>query len=247
MFWANSQALKEAASQITPEHILRGVLKEDPQLFALIIPQNPKVANELERNLAGAMPSANESLKSITRLPAAKERDEGLRLSESAKEILRVAARERLRLGHRTVATQHLLLALAICPEPRKTWFSRTASQGNSVAKQFLAKSGLDAASIESATKGGIVTEQVSIFDEPISKLSAQLNALAELLLSRGVFTRTEFVALLDKNEGPITSDILLLPLIDALVEKGKLTQAEKVTLLDAKPSSGAEKSDSAR
>lgn len=38
-------------------------------------------------------------------------------------------------------------------------------------------------------------------------------------------------VALLDENAGPMTPTDYVLPLIDALVEKGKLAQSEKASL----------------
>src|SRR5580704_17834768 len=51
VFWANSRALQEDASEITAEHILYGVLQEDPELFALLVPENPKLASQIEESL----------------------------------------------------------------------------------------------------------------------------------------------------------------------------------------------------
>src|SRR6266852_9171079 len=52
VFWANSRALQEDASEITAEHILYGVLQEDPQLFALLVPESPQLASQIDRELS---------------------------------------------------------------------------------------------------------------------------------------------------------------------------------------------------
>jgi ATP-dependent Clp protease ATP-binding subunit ClpC len=109
IFWANSRALQEGAHEIAAEHILYGVLQEDPQLFALLAPNNPQLARQIE----GSLISNGE----VSKPPV---RTDVLRMSELAKEIIRVAAREKGRFGHRAVGTQHLLLAVLICPEKRK-------------------------------------------------------------------------------------------------------------------------------
>lgn len=75
------------------------------------------------------------------------------------------------------------------------------------------------------------MTSQTVTLDDPLLKLNAQLIALAELLAAKGVFARHEFVALLDRNEEPVTPEVFLLPLIEALVRKGKLTENEKAKL----------------
>jgi ATP-dependent Clp protease ATP-binding subunit ClpA len=221
VFWANSRAVQEDASEITAEHILYGVLQEDPQLFALLAPENPKLASQIE-----------ESLVANGEVSKPRARTEVLRLSEPAKEIIRIAVREKERLKHRAVGTQHLLLAVLIYPEKRKPLFRRTKPSGIAPATQFLKKHGVLAETVEAATKAGIVTSQAVALDDPLLKLNAQLSALAELLTAKGVFTRHEFVALLDQNEGPVTPEVFLSPLIDALIRKGKLTENEKSKLI---------------
>ncbi|MGH9864369.1 MAG: Clp protease N-terminal domain-containing protein, partial [Candidatus Acidiferrales bacterium] len=105
-------------SEVSAEHILLGVLREDPQLFVLLAPANANLVGEIEESLAtNAKASVTETRKQV------------LRLSKNAKEIIRVAARERVRLGHKSVGTQHLLLALLRCPEERTSWFRRLRRQ----------------------------------------------------------------------------------------------------------------------
>jgi ATP-dependent Clp protease ATP-binding subunit ClpA len=221
VFWANSRALHEGAAEITAEHILYGLLQEDPKLFTLLAPENPQLASQIE----GSLIAKGEVSK-----PRAQT--DVLRLSESAKEIIRVAVREKERLRHRAVATQHLLLAILICPEKTKSLFRRAKRLEISLARHALEKHGVLAETVEAATKAGIVTSQTVVLDDPLLKLNAQLSALAELLIAKGVFTRHEFVALLERKEEPVTPEVFLLPLIEALVRKGKLTKNEKAKLI---------------
>jgi len=226
VFRANAKALKDGAPEITAEHILYGLLGEDPRLFALVAPGRPNLVNEITQRLAVD-----------TNASQAKKRNEALQLSDGAKEIIRVAAREKERLGHSAVGTQHLLLALLICPETPRSRFRKARPQDCSVARQALTNCGLLTESVEAVTKQGLVTPQDYQLDDPLIRLNAQLATLADLLIAKGTFTRTEYVALLDQNAGPITPTDYVLPLIDALVERGKLAQDEKATLRAEQPS----------
>jgi len=221
VFWAKSRALQEGAAEMTSEHILYGLLQEDPKLFALLAPENPKLASQIEESLV-----ANGE---ASKPPA---RTEVLRLSELAQEIICVAVKEKERLRHRAVGTQHLLRAVLICPEKAKSLFHRAKPSEISVATLVLKKHGVLAETVETATKAGIVTSQAVALDDPLLKLNAQVSALAELLTAKGVFARHEFVALLDVNEEPVTPEVFLLPLIEALVRKGKLTEKEGAKLI---------------
>ncbi len=221
VFWANMRALQEDASEITAEHILYGVLQEDPELFALLVPQNPQLVSQIEASLV-----ANGEVSK------ARVRTEALRLSESAKEIIRVTIREKNRLGHRAAGTQHLLQAVLICPEKRKSVFRRGRPAKGSLAKRALEEHGILAETVQAATKGGIVTSQVVALDDPLLRLNAQISALAHLLTAKGIFARHEFVDLLDVNEEPCAPELFLLPLMEALVRKGKLTEIEKAKLI---------------
>lgn len=225
VFRAHSRALQEDASEITAEHILYGVLQEDPELFTLLVPENPKLASQIE-----------ESLVANGEVSKPRARTEVLRLSESAKEIIRVAVREKDRLGHRAAATQHLLLAVLICPEKRKSLFRRAKPSEISLATRALKEHGVLAETLEAATKAGIVTSQAVALDDPLLKLNAQISALADLLTAKGIFAKHEFVDLLDVNEEPVTPELFLLPLIEALVRKGKLTEIEKANSLNKPP-----------
>src|SRR5438552_15562755 len=102
IFLANWQAKKEGAREITPEHILSALLKEDPELFAIVTPQHPNAAKEVA-DLLGTDGRIRETDK---------QSGESLSLSAGAKEVVLMSSEELARLGHKSVGTQHLLLAL---------------------------------------------------------------------------------------------------------------------------------------
>ena len=231
IFLANWQAKKEGAREITPEHILSALLKEDPELFATVLPEHPDVAKELACLLAS---------DGSTRMKE-KYDGESLPLSAGAKEVVFVSSEVLRRLAHKSVGTQHLLLALLLTPRQQSNWFRRAELQDDSAAKQILLKYGLSPASVEAKIKEGIVTPLTWVLDDSIIKLNAQLTAIAELLISKGTFKRSEFVAILDQNAGPIVSENFLAPLIDALFKKGGLPASEKEKVKSAGPSPGSQ------
>jgi hypothetical protein len=237
IFLAHLQAHKEGAREITPEHILYALLKEDSELFAILIPEYPNPANELEGSLVVEGRSQ----------PIGKNNKGKLPLSPRSKEIVWVAAKEQERLRHKSVGTQHLLLALLASPRERSSWFHRHEQRDDSMAKQILVKYGLSAASVEARIKEGIVTPLTWVLDDSIIKLNAQLTAIAELLISKGLFERSDLVAMLDQNEGPITPQTFLVPLIDALYSKGSLTAAEKQVVLSVGLPQSSGEQDTAR
>lgn len=74
--------------------------------------------------------------------------------------------------------------------------------------------------------------------------LNAQITALAELLIRKRLFTRAEYMTLLDQSEGPLVPEAFLLPLIEALGRKKVLLAEEQqeITLVTAKPEPRTEK-----
>lgn len=218
IFFARIGAFSDGSRQITPEHILRGLLKEDPGLFAVVAPERANPAIEIE-SLLVADAGHQSSQKSD---------QEELPLSDGSKEIVFAAWQERSRLGHKAVGTQHLLLALLVTPRPRTSWFRRTEQRNDSQAKQTLVKYGLRADLVEEKIREGIVTPLTWVLDDAIVRLNAQLAAIADLLISKGICTRSDYVAMLDRNADGLKPEPLLVLLIEALWQGGHLTAAEK-------------------
>jgi ATP-dependent Clp protease ATP-binding subunit ClpA len=147
IFLAHSQALTEDVREITPEHILSALLKEDPNLFALLLPDQTNSAREIERLLAAG--GTRTSKKSTGIRPV---------LSPDSKEVVFMASEEQKRLGHKAVGTQHLLMALLAAQWRRPRWFHTRVRRNDSVAKIILEKCGLSAGSVEQRIKEGVVT-----------------------------------------------------------------------------------------
>ena len=95
---AQNAAHDAASSEITPDHLLLGVLS-DPAALATVLLQRLHV--DLE-NLRAA----------VTLPPACAEPPELVPFSGPARKALELTFREALRLGHNYIGTEHLLLAL---------------------------------------------------------------------------------------------------------------------------------------
>lgn len=154
-----------------------------------------------------------------------RRRREDLPLSPTAKEVVAAAGTEQQRLGHSNIATQHLLLALLTACRQKPGWFRKGTELR---VQQLLTKHGITPELTESKTNSGIVTPSTWVLDDRLVALNAQIAALAELLVERHIFTRAEFVALLDQNEGPLVTGAFLLPLIEALAKNGALSVDEQ-------------------
>jgi hypothetical protein len=222
IYWAHCFAVNENAPEITPEHILRGILREDSDLFTIVAPDIPGVAVQIERKLASGPVK-----------PGARDRVESPSLSELAKVVVAGAGREQLRLGQKPIATQHLLLALVRSYEKPRGWSIRRKFYEPSRAQRVLLDLGITATTIEAKIRVGIVTP-TTVFDDPLIKLNAQLAAIAELLISKGLILRSEFVALLDRNNDPLAAATFAATLLDALVQKGKIMAVEKAQVIDS-------------
>jgi len=214
IFYSLHFAHKAGSGYIEPEHILEGLLTEDPRLFNLVLPERPNLVKELKDELATWRGNPT---------PQTEKRD--LPLSPTAREVVATAGTEQERLGHTNIATQHLLLALLAAGRQKSGWFRKGAELR---VQQLLVKHGITPELTESKTSGGIVTPSTWVLDDRLVALNAQIAALAELLVEKHIFTRVEFVALLDRNEGPLAPEAFLLPLIEALEKNGTLSVDEQ-------------------
>jgi ATP-dependent Clp protease ATP-binding subunit ClpA len=193
---------------------LEGLLTEDPRLFNLLLPEKPDLIKELKDELATWRGKPT---------PQTEKRD--LPLSPTAKEVVAAAGTEQERFGHTNIATQHLLLALLTACRQKPGWFRKGTELR---VQQLLSKYGITQELTESKTSDGIVTPSTWVLDDRLVALNAQIAALAELLVEKQIFTRAEFVALLDQNEGPLAPEAFLLPLIQALGKNGTLSVDEQ-------------------
>jgi ATP-dependent Clp protease ATP-binding subunit ClpA len=210
IFYSVHYAREAGSGYIEPEHILEGLLLEDPALFHLVLPEKANLVKELKDELATWRGN-----------PTPQTRKKDLPLSPTAKEVVLAAGTEQQRLGHSNIATQHLLLALLTAGRQKPGWFRKSTELR---VQQLLTRHGMTPELTKSKTDEGIVTPSTWVLDDRILALNAQIAALAELLIEKHIFTRAEFVALLDQNEGPLVPESFLLPLIEALAKNGNLS-----------------------
>jgi hypothetical protein len=228
IFWSLHHARAAGSGYIEPEHILEGLLQEDQQLFDLLAPEKPTLLENLKKELAAGRTKPVSPIQKVD-----------MPLSPTGKAVVLAADTERTRFGHKVVNTQHLLLALLTACRKESGWFRKPAELP---VQKLLAKHGVTAELVEGKTKNGIMTPTTRVVDDPAVALNAQLAALAELLIRKGLFTRFEFVALLDQHEGPLPAEAFLWPLMEAMERKGTISanEREQVAKL-AKPGHAAE------
>jgi Clp amino terminal domain, pathogenicity island component len=224
VFWSVHYSRLAGSPYIEPEHILEGLLHEDPLLFTLILPEQPSLVNDLRTKLA-----------STRGVPITEKRDTPL--SPPGKAIIVAAANEQYRLGHPHVTSQHVLLALLTAPAPSSSWFGKRKEWP---VQKLLSSYGLTLSLVDEKTKEGIITTATWVLDDPVCALNAELGALVDLFIAKGLFTRAEYVSLLDQHDGPLPPQTFLLPLMSSMEQKGILTPEEHARILS--PQSDSEK-----
>lgn len=223
IFWAVAEARSDSSPCIEPEHIVRGLLREDPELFRVLGPDKRFLLDDLRADLAYE-PDA-----------PVKDPRADLGLSADAKRIVISANKVRIRLEQDSVATQHLLLGVLEAERERPGWLRVRREKIDSRAKRVLLNHGFHADDLWPKLEGGFVTPQSRVLDDAVVAFNARLVAIAELLIAKGVFSRAEFSALLDENDGPPVANTTMIALVDALVRKGVVSQADQDALVDGK------------
>ena len=98
IFFARYEASQYGSNEIDTEHLLLGLLRENKQLYRWL---EKTTAETLRRQIDRQLPR---------RAPTSTAVD--LRLSNSAKQVLKFAALEAERLNHKHIGTEHLFLGL---------------------------------------------------------------------------------------------------------------------------------------
>jgi hypothetical protein len=99
---AQNAAHEARNSEITPEHLLLGVLGDPAALSSVLLSRQQVDVDALRAAVA----------ESIAAVPAAAEPPELIPFSGPARKALELTFREALRLGHNYIGTEHMLLAL---------------------------------------------------------------------------------------------------------------------------------------
>lgn len=95
VFYACEQAIRDMSNEVTPQHLLAGLLRADESLAARFgLPTIDLINNELRKTPFEPRPATS------------------LALSEAARQVILLATAERERLCHRHTGTEHLLLGI---------------------------------------------------------------------------------------------------------------------------------------
>ncbi|HEY7544198.1 MAG TPA: Clp protease N-terminal domain-containing protein, partial [Blastocatellia bacterium] len=95
------------STAIEPDHLLLGLLREDPALFQVITGRDSSVVSEIK-----------EEVKSTARFELASAATDALPLSRLGQQAVKSAERLRREFDQKHAGTQHLLLAIAKLPGP---------------------------------------------------------------------------------------------------------------------------------
>jgi ClpA/ClpB-like protein len=131
IFFARYEASQYGSPYIDAEHLLLGLLREDPALvkrFLGGVETKNTIRTEIEQHI-----SPRERISTSVEMP----------LTEDCKKVLRVAAQEADRLAQRHVGTEHLLLGLL--------------QVEGSLAAQILQASGLKLATLREELQAGSI------------------------------------------------------------------------------------------
>src|SRR6266478_4185905 len=128
IFFARYEASQFGSPYIETEHVLLGLLREDPALTSVVLPSATSIA------------AIRKEIEERTTLREKTSTSVDLPLTNEAKRVLAYAAEEAERFGHKHIGSEHLLLGLL--------------REKNSLAAQLLNEEGviLEQARLEMAS-----------------------------------------------------------------------------------------------
>lgn len=179
IFFARYEASQFGASEIAPEHILLGVIREDRKLAARFFSRTNAGVEPVRKEIEGRA-TVRDRIPTEIDLP----------LSNGAKRALSFAAEESEQLGNRHVGTEHLLLGLL--------------REENSIAAEVMYARGLRLSDIRQDLARQADMEQRQVDTTQKLPLDAAQPAdigewwaqeLLEACIGAGLFTQGEYVA----------------------------------------------------
>jgi ATP-dependent Clp protease ATP-binding subunit ClpA len=179
IFFARYEASQFGASEIEPEHILLGVIREDKKLAARFFNQTNAGAESIRKEIEGRA-TVRDRIRTEIDLP----------LSGGAKRALSFAAEESERLGDRHIGTEHLLLGLL--------------REENSIAAEVMYACGLRLSDIRQdlAREANMeqrrvdTTQKLQLYAaQPDDVGEGWAQELSEVCIDAGLFTQEELLA----------------------------------------------------
>jgi ATP-dependent Clp protease ATP-binding subunit ClpA len=118
VFFAHEFARREGYQAIELEHLLRGLLREEPTLLFLVRPTDSAVVEKIKSD------------RRHPQMPPSKFAGDALPLAKGSREIVRRASLERRRFRQDATDTSHLLIAMLRSGRKGDRWFSGKAAGG---------------------------------------------------------------------------------------------------------------------
>lgn len=134
IFFARYEASQFGSPAIEPEHLLLGLMREDPLLFSTLLTRGKSSLKFVREEVARKIPTARNTTTSID-----------LPLAAATKRALAYAHEESVRLQHRHIGTEHLLMGLL--------------KEEGTVARDVLKQEGLELKTLRRHVASSIGTE----------------------------------------------------------------------------------------
>jgi ATP-dependent Clp protease ATP-binding subunit ClpC len=176
IFFARFEASQFGASQIEPEHILLGMLREDPHISARFFPDGSPGYGPIRKHIEDRVVIGSRATVSNVDLP----------LSAEAKRVLTYAAQEAEKLGHRNIGTDHLLLGLLV--------------EEGTIAHELLTEMGVVLYDVRKVIKENKLKNTRADIRYDLDEAWSQ--AVLQSCMERGLITQDEFAGESERVDG---------------------------------------------
>ena len=127
LFFARYEVSALGASELRPEHILLGLIREPAGLPPRILAEAHVSLEAIRREIEGSA-AAGDPISTSVEVP----------FSEDAQKVIRAASEEADRLLHNYIGTEHLLLALVLVEGTQATILSRLGVRAEAVRRRIV-------------------------------------------------------------------------------------------------------------
>ena len=225
VFFARFEVHERQGWAIEPEHLLLGLIREDPELFRLLV-------GETEDPAGAILIALNAYLVQSDRVRPV----EDIPLSPFAKQVLRLAEETSRDMGHSYIGTEHLLLAIFQQGQSKKRrWFS-LVPEVESAASRILRENRFDSERVASRIASGSITRQTKDSANGVSLALVRLNSLVDILMRKGIFTEREFLESLGGNSSLPDIAATFESLMKLLVKKGVIDDSDDYEVMGLHP-----------
>ena len=173
IFFARHEASELGSLAIEPDHVLLGLIREDPQLIRRFCTLTPTPVDDIGNKI-------RSSAILTAKLPTSVD----MPLSPQAKNVLTYAAEESQRLNHRHIGTEHLFLGLLRTETTAAEMLVEHGARFN-IAREELGSSvgTTEQFCIEDSISKGNISEEDEV--EELRRLAVEARTLATVLVRK--------------------------------------------------------------